>query len=725
MPRTAPSLVRRKKPRHALLPSLDDDERIPPIVERWLVRLAWRDPALRGNPIAVLEESYFRQIPCLQELLNGCQDTHENVPETGKPMPSTARQLALVDYLFTQALQRLAGARLPPVLAGNVARLAQTLSLTAAEQAVLAFAAALSAYAPLHNVASSFAYTSPHWLARTLADVLETPLPDMQAALSREGTLQRCGLLAAPPSGRHVSLDDCLELPSPHIATRLCTTPTAPADLLQSVLTPAPPATLALHDYGHMPAVTGMLLPYLRHALDTRRRGVNIFIHGAPGSGKTQLTRVLAQALGCQVLDVAAQDEDGVQMGSERRLRALAAGQHFFASQPTLLVMDEAEDVFNTDDLAALFIGQGSRRTAGRHKAWMHQLLENNAAPTLWLSNTASGLDPATVRRFDLFLEMAQPSHAQRLRTLQAQCAHLPFTPDLDRLASQPALTPAVVARAVSVVQAIADSLPASGQAATLEQLIDNTLTAQGHATLGQCAAHALPPHYDPALVNASADLDAVARGLHRHRAARLCLYGPAGTGKTAWARWLAQHLGAPLHVRRVSDLLSKWVGESEKNIALAFRQAAAENAVLLIDEVDSFLHDRHGAQARWEISQVNEMLTQMESYAGIFIASTNLMQALDPAVLRRFDLKLCFDYLHAPQAVQLLHRHCQSLGLPAPTAQDTAAVARLRQLTPGDFATVARRHAFAPLASAAQWVRALGEECALKASNARPIGFY
>ena len=59
--------------------------------------------------------------------------------------------------------------------------------------------------------------------------------------------------------------------------------------------------------------------------------------------------------------------------------------------------------------------------------------------------------------------------------------------------------------------------------------------------------------------------------------------------------------------------------------------------AILLIDEVDSFLQDRRHAQRSWELSGVNEMLTQMESYQGVFIGSTNLMSSLDSAALRRF----------------------------------------------------------------------------------------
>ena len=73
--------------------------------------------------------------------------------------------------------------------------------------------------------------------------------------------------------------------------------------------------------------------------------------------------------------------------------------------------------------------------------------------------------------------------------------------------------------------------------------------------------------------LHADADLVAMADGLVLHRQGRLCLFGPSGSGKSAFARWVAQRMDVPLQVRRASDLMSKWVGGSEKNIARTFRQ--------------------------------------------------------------------------------------------------------------------------------------------------------
>jgi SpoVK/Ycf46/Vps4 family AAA+-type ATPase len=257
-----------------------------------------------------------------------------------------------------------------------------------------------------------------------------------------------------------------------------------------------------------------------------------------------------------------------------------------------------------------------------------------------------------------------------------------------------------------------------------LEQLIEGTLAAQGHPSLRTGDANRLPAWYDPAFINADADLAGIANAMKRTRSARLCLFGPPGTGKTAYGRWLAEQLGMPLLVKRASDLLGPFVGMNEQLVAEAFREAEHENAVLLVDEVDSFLRDRSGARQSWEASLVNEMLTQMEAFPSVFVASTNLMDGLDPAALRRFDLKVKFDFLKPVQAAELLRRHCDRLGLAMPDGLEERVRRHLRLITPGDFAAVMRQQRFRPSTGFDAFFSALQAECMLKADARPAIGF-
>ena len=143
-----------------------------------------------------------------------------------------------------------------------------------------------------------------------------------------------------------------------------------------------------------------------------------------------------------------------------------------------------------------------------------------------------------------------------------------------------------------------------------------------------------------------------------------------------------------------------------------------------MIDEVDGFLQDRRDAARSWEVTLVNEMLTQMESFSGVFIASTNLMNGLDQAALRRFDLKVKFGFLKPEQVSELLRRHCVEMGLPIPQQTQLEKVMRMQQLTPGDFATVCRQNRFRPIVSTDVLVAALEAECAMKECSKAAIGF-
>ena len=210
-----------------------------------------------------------------------------------------------------------------------------------------------------------------------------------------------------------------------------------------------------------------------------------------------------------------------------------------------------------------------------------------------------------------------------------------------------------------------------------------------------------------------------------RSPSCRMCLQGPPGTGKTSFGHWLSEQLDRPLHTKRASDLVSPFVGMTERFMARAFSDAMNVHAILMIDEVDSFLQRRDRAVRLWEVSAVNEMLSQMESFDGIFVASTNFADHLDEASLRRFDLKIRFDYLTSTQKVQLFTRYCSHLGLERPTHQLLEQTAELHPLTPGDFGNVARQHRFRSFATPTDFLNALEGECAVKASRmGRKLGF-
>jgi SpoVK/Ycf46/Vps4 family AAA+-type ATPase len=448
--------------------------------------------------------------------------------------------------------------------------------------------------------------------------------------------------------------------------------------------------------------------------------GVNIYLYGAPGTGKSELARVLAKDAGAALFEVSSEDCDGDPEDGKARIVSLRMAQALIKEQRALVVFDEAEDIFSGKSF-------NERSIADQRKGWMNRMLESNPVPTIWISNSGRGLDPAFMRRFDFVFEVSAPPIKQRCKVLQRICAGELSTPVMERLAGCDELTPAVVARAHAVANRVSRGDAAVDREQVFIQLIRETLKAQGHSTTAlDRTTDVVPALYDTAFLNCDKPLDPLIASLHSDASCRICLYGPPGTGKTCLGHWLAGHLGKPLILKKASDILSPFLGMTERKLAEAFEEAREDKAILLIDEVDTFLQDRRRAQRPWEVSEVNEMLTQMEQFEGIFIASTNLVDGLDRAALRRFDLKLRFDFLLPDQVRALLESHCRHLAIGQPSIRELNLATGLANLTPGDFANVARQHRFRHFTGSTDFIAALEDECRMKdGGSARAVGFF
>ncbi len=201
-----------------------------------------------------------------------------------------------------------------------------------------------------------------------------------------------------------------------------------------------------------------------------------------------------------------------------------------------------------------------------------------------------------------------------------------------------------------------------------------------------------------------------------------ILLTGAPGSGKTAFVNYLAGELGAKLVCKKVSDILSKWVGGTEQNLAGAFASAADSNSILFLDEIDSLLMSRECADQGWQIQQVNELLQQMEEFGGILIGATNYSSKLDRAVMRRFTFKIEFGYLTDDGKEKFFSRYFKDTLSEAERARLDA----IDFLTPGDFRTV-RESLFyvCEKETNSERLAALEDEVAAKRiSRAAPIGF-
>lgn len=631
---------------------------------------------------------------------------------------SRAGALKRLSHLLATAERKRLDFPRGTAIAANVDLLAAELALNHTEQRLLHFVTLERIVGPLADAADMVGSLTLDRLLRTLSGALNLPVPALREALDPRGKLAQSGLLWVDRNGAYcfrqkIDVNDSLpdEMSIKHESL---------LDLFARHFVPAAKSSLSLTDYPHLEEDSRILKAYLKEARAQQRMGANVLVYGRPGTGKTEYVRALVEAIGADLFEVGVEDINGEPKEGKKRFAAYRLAQALLGNVGgRVLLFDEVEDVFVERKRNDWEDGNSSGI-----KGWVNRILEGNRTPTFWVTNQIKSLDAAYRRRFDYVLRVDVPPRSVRRRLLDSYVDRLPVSEAWrDEAANHEALAPALIERATKV----ATRLHVSDEPICIERaiarVINNTLDALGENPV------AAPPssaglEYRLDYLNADCSLDELRDGLRQAGEGRICLYGPPGTGKSAFGRHVASSLDRPLVVRRASDILSPYLGMTERNLSRMFRDAEQEGAVLLLDEADSFLQDRQGAQRSWEITQVNEMLTQMESFRGVFIASTNLIGNLDAASLRRFDAKIKLDYLKTDQAWALFRSFLELHGLEAQECLRND-LAGLQSLTPGDFAAIQRRLRLFARPTGEAIVRLLREECAMKQCGPkRAVGF-
>ncbi|MDD4060129.1 MAG: AAA family ATPase [Kiritimatiellae bacterium] len=562
-----------------------------------------------------------------------------------------------------------------------------------------------------------------------LAECLDRSVSDVARAVESQERLRRYGLLDAD-LGFNKDYDGFLyEVEKAPLATRF----------YRRVAEKPLPWSY----YGALAERQGDVLKALLASRNSAR-GMNILFYGAPGTGKTSFARSLAAELGLACYEVV-QDinrKGDAALGDPRnRFAALQICASQVDGAHSLLVIDEADDMLRgcdgSDGLSELF---GGRTQASGDKGLLNSVLDGVQVPCVWIANVGpESLAPSSRRRFDYSIRFGKLDASQRAAIWRNSVSKFKLNrlipPSLIETLSGKYETSA--GGIAMVLRNLADLKPkAADCAALIGKLLEPHCALLGIQT---GSAKGVSRDYSLAGLKIHGDMSPdriveAVQAFQDHKGddpdrprMNLLLSGPPGSGKTEFVKHLGEVLKTKVIVKTGSNLLSMWVGGTEKNIANAFTEAENDRAILFFDEVDGLMQARERAQRSWEVTQVNELLQRMESFAGVFIAATNFLQNLDPASIRRFTFKLAFDYLDRDGKMEFFHKMFKT----ELTPEETNELDAIAHLVPGDFRTV-RQGLFylGVMATNADRLAALRQESDMKrqggvSSFASPIGFH
>ena len=557
-----------------------------------------------------------------------------------------------------------------------------------------------------------------------LSRLLECARSEIVDAIAEVGTLVRTGLFSHEPRvATGMDLEDYLDCCGEGLTISLLFSDVEQRLYLAGKCQPPSKPKHLLTNFDHHSDDVRIISTLLKNACASGEEGINVLIYGPPGTGKSELGLALAAEGVFSAAYVNSEDKEKTPLSGDKRLSSYLLSQRLMLSHENpLIIFDEVEEALaSNESLRSAFRTEAE---ASKLKAWKCRILETNPVPTIWICNGIGDIDAALLRRFSFAIQMKNPPESKRYQMLvEGIGEHGIGRKTLARAAKDERLSPADVTRTSRVLNLLGQNF-SSDIASTFCKVISSR--PGGVRTSKLRWLPEMP--YSAAWVNTDPPAEELIERLRSAGYGRLGFFGPHGTGKTALAKHFADALQLKCEVKRASDLLDCFVGGTEQKIAAMF-QDAGEDTLLLIDEVDSLLASRRDATRQWEISQVNELLTQIDEFDGYLILATNFPQHLDSALGRRLDFKVQFLPLKPDQLREAFIQTSVELGTSELSAQKALEILEEKslELTLGDLSTAFRQASSLQNCSAAQFAAVCLSESAFRLASepgGRRMGF-
>jgi SpoVK/Ycf46/Vps4 family AAA+-type ATPase len=401
----------------------------------------------------------------------------------------------------------------------------------------------------------------------------------------------------------------------------------------------------------------GLLLAYPEKANAYRIRWTGVLLHGPPGVGKTFVARATAGEFGLNFLPVPASSIVSSFRGESAK-NVADAFKTALANIPCILFFDEFDAIAERRED---FPDQESRRTVDQLLQSLEQNRGTRELIVMAATNNVTTLDPAVIRpgRFDRHIRVDLPDQAARVAIFGVSLGNRPLDSGVDLTdlgLRAEGRTAAGITKAVE--SAALSAFKRASEAGEIVEITQADLVTALEKSGGKDRPTVQEWSWDQLVLPANIkselqELVAVIRNPLRAKAygveppSGLLLTGPPGTGKTTIAKVIAAQAYCSFYPISATDVTSKWVGESEQNIARLFERARENQpSIIFIDEIDAIAGKRGGV-AGWD-RQVNQLLKEIDGMSGqkgVFtMGATNLPDTLDPALLRGGRLSRTID---------------------------------------------------------------------------------
>lgn len=472
-----------------------------------------------------------------------------------------------------------------------------------------------------------------------------------------------------------------------------------------------------------------------------------VLLYGPPGTGKTLIAKAVAREAGAHFISVAGPEIVGKYYGeSEKRLRDIFAQASKHA--PSIIFLDEIDAIGVKRSEVQ---GEVEKRVVAQLLTLLDGLSERGQVVVIGATNRPDDLDPALRRpgRFEREVAVGVPDRNSRHAILQIHTRSMPLADDVD-LTDLAAQTHGFVGADLAALcreaglerlrvaleqQTAVDDLPELqvrrrdfGQAlryvspSALREMSQDVAPAKWH-DVGGLAAIKQELQALVELPFAHAELFAK---MQLEPPSGILLAGPPGTGKTLVARAIASEVSANFILVRAAQLLSKYVGESERAIRELFAKARANApAIIFFDEIDALLTKRGLSSDSVSERVIGQFLSEMDGALAVpgvlLLGATNRPDSLDPALLRsgRFESVLHFPLPQADERAEILQVHLR--GRPCAELDVVAIAAKTADKSGADLERLCRRAALFALQESLPTQKNLSMQESLSTANASP----